>query len=74
MLFRSDFVMTAPNTGTQSDPFVIPTDADSQRRMYNFLGGTIGKLQDPRATVYIRMPNGRVDAFNPTQLRGLIGQ
>ena len=70
----NDFVMTTPNTGTQSDPFVIPTDADSQRRMYNFLGSTIGKLQDPRATVYIRMPNGRVDAFNPTQLRGLIGQ
>jgi hypothetical protein len=30
-------------------------------------------LQDPRAQVYIRMPNGTVSPFSPTQLRGLIG-
>jgi hypothetical protein len=40
--------------------------------MFTFLGSTIGKLQDPKATVYLRMPDGRVDAFNPTQLRGLL--
>ena len=69
----NDFVMRTPNTGTQNDPFVVPTDKDSQRIMFNFLGSTIGKLQDPKATVYIKMPNNTVQQFNPTQLRGLIG-
>jgi hypothetical protein len=67
-----DYVMSTPNTGTQSDPFVIPTDPNEQKRMFNFLGSTIGKIQDPRATVYIRMPNGSVQSFNPTQLQGLL--
>jgi hypothetical protein len=70
----NDYVMRTPNTGTQSDPFIISADPQQQRMMYTFLGSTIGKLQDPRATVYLRLPNGRVDAFNPTQLRQLIGQ
>ena len=69
----NDFVMRTPNTGTQNDPFVVPTDKDSQRIMFNFLGSTIGKLQDPKATVYIKMPNNTVQQFNPTQLRSLIG-
>jgi hypothetical protein len=69
----NDYTMRIPNTGTQNDPFVIPTDKDSQRVMFNFLGSTIGKLQDPKATVYVRMPNNSVQQFNPTQLRGLIG-
>lgn len=70
----NDYVMRTPNTGTQSDPFVVSADPQQQKMMYTFLGSTIGKLQDPRATVYLRLPNGRVDAFNPTQLRQLIGQ
>jgi hypothetical protein len=69
----NDYAMRTPNTGTQNDPFVIPADKDSQRVMFNFLGSTIGKLQDPKATVYVRMPNNSVQQFNPTQLRGLIG-
>ena len=69
----NDYAMRTPNTGTQNDPFVIPTDKDSQRVMFNFLGSTIGKLQDPKATVFVRMPNNSVQQFNPTQLRGLIG-
>jgi hypothetical protein len=69
----NDYVMRTPNTGTQSDPFMIPTDPDQQKIMFTFLGSTIGKLQDPRAQVYIRMPNGTVSPFSPTQLRGLIG-
>jgi hypothetical protein len=71
---NNDYVMRTPNTGTQSDPFVVSADPQQQKMMYTFLGSTIGKLQDPRATVYLRLPNGRVDAFNPTQLRQLIGQ
>lgn len=69
---KNDYTMVTPNTGTKSDPFQIPQDPDQAKRMYNFLGSTIGKLQDPRATVYIRMPNGAVQGFNPTQLRGLV--
>jgi len=70
---NNDYVMRTPNTGTQNDPFVIPADKDSQRIMFNFLGSTIGKLQDPKAMVYVRMPNNTTQQFNPTQLRGLIG-
>jgi hypothetical protein len=70
---NNDFSMRTPNTGTQSDPFVIPADKDSQRVMFNFLGSTIGKLQDPKAMVYVQMPNNSIQQFNPTQLRGLIG-
>jgi hypothetical protein len=68
----NDYVMQTPNTGTQSDPFTISADPADQKRMFTFLGSTIGKLQDPKATVYLKMPDGRVDAFNPTQLRGLL--
>lgn len=69
---KNDFVMNTPNTGTKSDPFIMPSDPESQQRMFNFLGSTVGKIQDPRATVYVRMPNNTVQAFNPTQLKGLV--
>lgn len=68
----NDYVMKTPQTGTSVDPFIIPADAEGQRRMFTYLGSTIGTLQDPRAVVYIKMPNGRIDAFTPTQLKGLI--
>jgi hypothetical protein len=67
----NDYVMNTPNTGTKNDPFVIPTDPAQQRTMFTFLGSTVGKLQDPRAVVHLRMPNGTVQQFNPTQLRAL---
>jgi hypothetical protein len=70
----NDYVMSTPNTGTQTDPFNIPADPEAQKRMFTFLGSTIGNIQDPRATVYVRMPNGTTQAFNPTALRGLIGK
>jgi len=70
---NNDYVMRTPNTGTKNDPFVIPADKEGQRIMFNFLGSSIGKLQDPRATVHVRMPNNTIQQFNPTQLRGLIG-
>jgi hypothetical protein len=68
----NDYVMNTPNTGTKSDPFSVPADPEQQKRMFTFLGSTIGKLQDPRAQVYLRLPNGTVQSFNPTQLQGLI--
>ena len=68
----NDYVMQTPNTGTQSDPFTIPSDPEAQKRMFTFLAGTIGKYQDPKATVYLRLPNNQVKPFSPPQLRGLM--
>lgn len=71
---NGDYVMRTPNTGTKSDPFVIPTDPKAQTQMFNFLGSTIGRIQNPSATVYLKLPNGTTQAFNPGQLQGLIKQ
>ena len=71
---NGDYVMRTPNTGTKSDPFVIPTDPKAQSQMFNFLGSTIGRVQNPSATVYLKLPNGTTQAFNPGQLQGLIKQ
>jgi len=65
------YVMKAPNIGTQNDPFVISQDPDQQKRMFNFLSSTIGKVRDPRAVVYIQMPNGTLQTATPSYLRGL---
>jgi hypothetical protein len=67
-----DLVMNTPSTGTKTDPFVISADPEEQTRMFRYLASTIGTSQDPRATVYLQFPNGRIDAFNPPQLRGLV--
>jgi len=69
-----DYVMRTPNTGTKNDPFVVPTDPKAQSQMFNFLGSTIGRIQNPSAMVYLRLPNGTTQAFNPSQLQGLIKQ
>lgn len=71
---KNDFVMTAPNTGTKNDPFVISSEPKEQQIMFNFLGSTFGRIQDPKAVVYLRLPNGKVDAFNPSQLRAQTGR
>ena len=67
----NDYVMRTPNTGTKNDPFIIPSDPAQQKPMFTFLGSTIGNVQDPRAMVHLRMPNGTVQQFSPTQLRAL---
>jgi hypothetical protein len=71
---KNDFVMSAPSTGTKNDPFVISSDPKEQQVMFNFLGSTFGRIQDPKAVVYLRLPNGKVDAFNPSQLRAQTGR
>jgi hypothetical protein len=71
---KNDYVMTAPNTGTKNDPYVISSDPREQKVMFNFLGSTFGRVQDPKAVVYLRLPNGKVDAFNPSQLRAQTGR
>jgi hypothetical protein len=40
--------------------------------MFNFLGGTIGRIQNPAATVYLKWPNNPPQAFNPGQLKELV--
>lgn len=65
----NDYVMRTPNTGTKNDPFPISADPAEQQIMYTFLGSTVGKLQDPKALVHLRMPNGQIQQFTPTQLR-----
>jgi len=65
----NDYVMRTPNTGTKNDPFPISADPAEQQMMYTFLGSTVGKLQDPKALVHLRMPNGQIQQFTPTQLR-----
>jgi len=71
---KNDYVMTAPNTGTKNDPYQISSDPREQQIMFNFLGSTFGRVQDPKAVVYLRLPNGKVDAFNPSQLRAQTGR
>jgi hypothetical protein len=71
---KNDYVMTAPNTGTKNDPYVISSDPREQQIMFNFLGSTFGRVQDPKAVVYLKLPNGKVDAFNPSQLRAQTGR
>jgi hypothetical protein len=69
-----EFTMRTPETGTQNDPFVIPADPDMQKRMFSFLGTTIGTVQNPNAVVYLRLPNNTIQAFNPSQLKGMTPQ
>jgi hypothetical protein len=69
-----NYVMRVPNVGTQNDPFVVSGNPEEQKRMFTYLGSTIGRAQDPNATVYLRLPNGRVDPFRPSDLRALIQQ
>ena len=71
---KNDYVMTAPNTGTKNDPYLISSDPREQQIMFNFLGSTFGRVQDPKAVVYLKLPNGKVDAFNPSQLRAQTGR
>ena len=68
---KNNYVMTTPNTGTQSDPFAISQDPEAARRMYTFLKGTVGKAQNADATVYLQMPNGKTQAFTAGQLRDI---
>jgi len=70
---KNNYVMDSPNIGTKNDPFVVPADKDAQKVMFNFLGGTIGKVTNPNALIYLRLPNGNVSPFNPVQLQGLLG-
>lgn len=66
-----DYSMNTPNIGTKNDPFIMPADPKDQKSMTRYLSSTIGKLQDNNATVYVRLPNGAVQPFNPSALRAM---
>jgi hypothetical protein len=66
--------MAPPATGTRNDPFVLGEVEQSQQRMLGFLGGTIGKVDNPNALVYIRTPDGAVRPFRASELRSIGGQ
>ena len=70
---KNNYVMDTPNTGTKNNPFLIPTEKDLQQSMFTFLGSTIGKTTNPNALIYLKMPNGNINAFKPAQLQGLMG-
>jgi len=68
----NDYVMRTPNTGTRSDPFVIPADPTAQKQMFNFLGNSLGKIQQPNAIVYLKFSNNTTQPFAPGQLKELV--
>jgi hypothetical protein len=70
---NNDFVMRIPNTGTQNDPFVVPKDPEERQRMRTFLTSTIGRIQDPKATVTLRMPDNTLRNVSPPDLLRLMG-
>jgi hypothetical protein len=69
-----ELTMNTPSTGTKNDPFTLPADEQGQANMLRFLGGTIGKVTDPNALVYIRTPDGTVRPFKASELRNTGGQ
>jgi hypothetical protein len=69
----NDYVMNIPNTGTQNDPFIVPKDPEARQRMRTFLGSTIGRIQDPKATVTLRMPDNTLRSVSPPDLLRLMG-
>lgn len=68
-----EMVMNTPSTGTKNDPFTLPADEQGQANMLRFLGGTLGRVADPNALVYIRTPDGAVRPFRASELRASIG-
>jgi hypothetical protein len=55
-----NIVVSTPPTGTQNDPFVIPSDPEKQQQMMNYLKIQFGSVDDPKAMIYIRNPAGQV--------------
>ena len=69
-----DLVMSPPALGTRNDPFALPADEQGQANMLRFLGGTLGRVDNPDALVYIRTPDGTVRPFKASELRNLGAQ
>jgi hypothetical protein len=61
-----NIVVTTPPTGTKNDPFVIPRDEAGQQQMLNYLRINFGAVDDPKAMIYVRNPDGKI-ASTPVQ-------
>lgn len=59
-----------PNTGTRNDPFVVPTDPAKQVTLAGYI--TDAFRTRPEGSVYLRLPNGKVDQFPVRSLVDLI--
>jgi hypothetical protein len=69
-----NIVVTTPPTGTKNDPFVIPSDAAGQQQMLNYLRINFGAVDDPKASVYVRNPDGIVRSTPVQNLFKPVGQ
>ena len=70
---KNDYVRRVASTGTQNDPFVIPQDPEQRQIMKTFLTSTIGRIQDPKATVTLKMPDNSLRNVSPPDLLRLMG-
>jgi hypothetical protein len=61
-----NIVVSTPPTGTKNDPFVIPKDGAGQQQMLNYLKIQFGAVDDPKAMIYVRNPDGKI-ASTPVQ-------
>lgn len=59
-----------PNTGTKNDPFVIPSDPQKQITLAGYI--TDAFRTRPEGSVYLRLPNGKVDQFPVRSLVDLV--
>jgi hypothetical protein len=55
-----DLTMDVPALGTKNSPYVLSEDPAERTRMKNYLLSTFSGTKDPRASVYIQLPDGRV--------------
>jgi len=61
-IYNRNRALTAPATGTKSDPFVIPADPDQATAMFSFLAQTLGKNLPPNQGIYVKR-NGRLESI-----------
>jgi hypothetical protein len=69
-----NIVVTTPPTGTKNDPFVIPGDSEKQQQMLNYLKIQFGAVDDPKAMIYVRNPDGIVRSTPIQNLFKPVGQ
>ena len=69
-----NIVVSTPPTGTRNDPFVIPKDGAGQQQMLNYLKIQFGAVDDPKAMIYVRNPDGKIAATPVQNLFKPVGQ
>jgi hypothetical protein len=59
-----------PNTGTKDDPFAFPTDDAKRTMLAGYITDTFRTRPD--ASIYVRLPNGKVDQVPVKSLADLV--